>query len=734
MRRIVMRPNHSTAGPSHIITFDTETRPKRYGSRRGQQLHLLRLGVAKYVRIENGEYTRRDVCRFTEADTFWEFVESKQHARMPLWVFAHNLAFDLTTCNYWDRVQQGIYYTNGNVHEETEENESGFEKRNKPGFMLLEDPPTVMNMLHCDGSRVIFCDTMNYFTTSLAKMGEMLGLPKMKMPKFSAPDSEWWPYCENDVDITEGAVLGLVRWVKEHEMGKFRYTAPAQAMAAFRHKFMKLKPECHMEPDVRQLERESYYGGRLENFYIGPVKAKRANRVGPATRRRPVRTPHPVGPVYELDVASLYPFVMAEYEYPWKLVTSSFERKTVGNWKKRLAGDCIARVYLDTTHQFPFREARVGTVYPVGRYWTTLCGPELQRALDLGVVKDCSAWSQYRLGDLFSSFVTELWSMRHAYEASENTLYAGLCKLIMVSLYGKFGQLGAEWKDRPQMQPPTEWGTWAITGRISGASREFRIVGGLVQERIEADEIPTAFPAIAAYVTAYGREYLADLREVAGRNNVYYLVTDALYVNQQGYDNLASAGFVADRELGKLTVKHVGRSADFECLHHLRVGDMVKRGSVKSHAKQVGHNQWEETHFQGLRAIIAGRRELKRVINPKTGEEEFHDIMLPPLPGVLTFPLVKTFSKVYNRGYKQPDGWVAPLVLEMERKENVATSSSSVVPETPQGSGQGAGNDRSRRRKGSQASGRVLAQSGKQVRSGGSHNVHRRARRRKGTR
>ena len=102
---------------------------------------------------------------------------------------------------------------------------------------------------------------------------------------------------ERDVEIVERALEELLRWWSANDYGKFRWTAPGLAMAAYRHRFMRQEITFHDHQNVRQLERQSYFGGQLEAYWIGPIKQK----------------------VWQYDVVSLYPAVMRGNLYPVRL-------------------------------------------------------------------------------------------------------------------------------------------------------------------------------------------------------------------------------------------------------------------------------------------------------------------------------------------------------------------------------------------------------------------------------
>jgi hypothetical protein len=665
-----MRGNKSNASPGQIICFDTETLPTAFPDHDGAELHRLRLGVAKFLRLEKGVPTRRDILHFTDHRAWWDWLYSKLHSRIPTWVFAHNLSFDLTVSLFWEELEAGRFVL---TDPDTEQGGDGVKKQGKGwgrGFMLLDDPPTVITGRVPGRGRVLFVDTMNYFLTSLAKMGESVGHPKQKMPRFDEPDAVWFPYCENDVEVTEKCVLGLVKWIRENELGRFRYTRAAQALSAYRHRFKDFPIEYHDEADVRKLERAAYYGGRLEAFYLGKVRTR------PKSKRKPhgfvsfLKRDIPQGPIYELDVCSLYPHVMRENEFPVKLIDSSFERGRVGSWRKELDGSCAALVKLTTDTGYPVRDDEIGTYYPIGTYWTSLCGPELDRALRSNHVVDCAAWSRYHLANCFSGFVDFFWRRRHDYLEAGEDLYAELCKYMMNSLYGKFGQYGADWEDRHGLVPPHHWGKWIVGGIDGNPDEEYRVVGGHVQQRVPRSELFNTSPAIAGWVTACGREYMRDLMETAGPWEVLYLVTDAVYVTQLGLDRLKDANRLGHKQLGKLDLKTVGRTCEIRGLHHLTLGKSVKHGSVKPSAVLVRKNVWRETHFQHLRSIVEGRVADSDAVDPWTGELVTAGQRLPPLPGVLVYPIEKEIHLNYKRGIVHLSGRVQPLVLEQKESRH----------------------------------------------------------------
>jgi hypothetical protein len=130
--------------------------------------------------------------------------------------------------------------------------------------------------------------------------------------------------------------------------------------------------------------------------------------------------------------------------------------------------------------------------------------------------------------------------------------------------------------------------------------------------------------------------------QVAGKHNCYYLVTDALFVNERGLANLRHSNLVEENELGSLRIKHVAESAEFTALHHYQIGDHRVNGSRKKSARPNEDGSFTELQFESFEKIL----------------------MRQPDNSVHVKPVTKRYSKEYKRGCRMDDGWIKPLLLQ----------------------------------------------------------------------
>ena len=619
MQRRYLRPNSGSRQPTRLVFVDCETRPDPDTSTAICESHSLWFGCSQFCqRNESGGWDR-ERFRFGSQDQFWSWLAGKQHRDQVLWLFAHNLAFDATVLGLWEQVRSGEWEI-GISGEPTGLTQAGTERKRPYGFFVLGDPPTIVKMRRGGRYPLVAVDTLNYFPVSLARLGERIGLEKLDPPTGAAPLAEWESYCERDVRIISVAVRSLLNWHREQELGNWSYTAAGIAMSAFRHSHLKTRILLHTSDTIKQLERDGHYGGRLELFRHGVCP----------------------GLTYKLDVNSLYPSIMRTALVPIDVAESRHEGWTGSPGVVRHPETTIADVLIESDRErFPLR-TKAGLIFPVGRYWTTLTGPELARAYRTDSVRAVGRWCRYKLRRVFADYVDRFHGLRLLARRDGEGWKERLCKMLLNSLYGKFGQLSSEWeivRRDESYDDGEEWSRWSETEQ---EVTRYRAVLGYVFRQRPRVPAPNSFPAISAWITALARERMAELIATAGEAEVRYLVTDAICTSQLGFDRLLQAGEIDPDELGKLKVEAVGLDADFRAIHWYRVGAAEKRGSLKPTAKPVATSRWEQDRFERLAGIVSRRPDSTVRITRQT----------------------KGYLREYRRGELLADGSVRPLRID----------------------------------------------------------------------
>ncbi len=534
-----LKRNQGTEAPSNMIFFDTEswTRPLE-GKVKGSSLSL-RLWTAIRVRIEKGKITRRKVSHGFDSESFWQFVFAHSCAHRTTWIFAHNLSHDLTQVRFWHLLDDQTFVTTP-IYCKSKRIDGSLVK-SWQGKLCLDTHPTFMQ-IRSGRRKFKLVDTCNYWPKSLLLIGQRFKLEKGSLPTVVNSEQFWLDYCMRDSEIIEKAITEMVMTWTSENCGVFQMTAPSLAMTNFRHTCDILTPNGASVDIVptggsrtTALERETYFGGRFQAFYIGERWGK----------------------FYQIDCNSLYPYVMREHSYPRRFM---FYEENCDVKRLHLAQKvygCVARVFIKSRHEtFPVRID--GKQYHInGRFWTSLCGPELERATDSSCASRLPTVQFYSLAPIFRNWV-DYWyarkvrASRHFDNRPEDYEFA---KLILNSLSGKFAQTGIRWTDRPDSIPLTRWGGYVASEEGGKAYSRFRGVGGNCQEMTKEGEPEHAFPLISAYITSYAREYMRKVISIASERNVYYMATDSLIVNADGLDRLQSEGFVHPYELGKFKIE-----------------------------------------------------------------------------------------------------------------------------------------------------------------------------------
>jgi len=296
---------------------------------------------------------------------------------------------------------------------------------------------------------------------------------------------------------------------------------------------------------------------------------------------------------------------------------------------------------------FPIR-VKEKTFYPVGEFDCFLSTPELQFVLQRGRIMKVYAVALYEGEDIFSEFVQYFYNQRLNAKKKGDLTQQYFFKLILNSLYGKFGQKSVGWEKIGECDPSLEE-IETVVDRVTGKRYMIRKHNGIIEQTKEPEESFNSFPAIAAHVTAYARMYLFSLFEKAGFENVFYSDTDSLITNEKGYLNLKE---LQDSEkLGFLKVEKETDYLEIRGPKDYTFGDIVKVKGVRSSAVEISPGVFVQEKWLGFSSRLRKGR-LNTYIVEKTQ---------------------KTLCREYTKGRVGKDARVRPWILPQDWEKVVSS-------------------------------------------------------------
>lgn len=586
-----LRKNESSAVPREIIFYDTEATYTMIDEQ--TKKFDFKVGVACYCRRRGKRLDwSEDWFVFHDIDSFWDWCISKVRQRTKIVLIAHNQHFDFTCLNGFVKLKE----------------------RNFDNVFHVIDSQIFITKFQNGNKGLLALDLFNWFKLSVEAMGEYLGLPKLEVDFNTVNERELIKYCKRDVEIIKTMYLNWLRFIKSQNLGMFRYSTAGQAFGAFRHRFLQHQIFIHGNDEISKLERESYMGGRTETFRLGTIEE----------------------PIFALDFNSLYPSVMVNNEYPVKFI-----KKVKGasiDWLKMVIDQyaLVARVYVNVNEpSTPKKEKRL--IFPIGRFWTTLCTPEIKYLLERDAIIAYKDICLYEKAPVFTKYVTTLYDLRSQFKQENNLVYDLLTKLLMNSLYGKFGQLQRETTKIGDCDPSQIWVRDIVVHGTGERLKEYAFGGNIWIQRSTNKEWKHAFPAICAHVTSFGRVRLLEAIRKANWENVIYCDTDSVFVNSQGFSNLKS--IINETELGALKLEKETNKVTIHGLKDYEFGDKIKRKGITKKAIQLEENKFEQEQWLKIKSLLRA--------------------------GNLNSPIIKIIEKTLKREYKKGEvlenGYVIPF-------------------------------------------------------------------------
>jgi hypothetical protein len=443
------------------------------------------------------------------------------------------------------------------------------------------------------------------------------------------------------------AIVNAINFLKKHNLGSLQSTASGQAMRAYRTKYHYSPILVHDDTKATRLERESLHSGRCESFTIG---------------RAPCR-------LFHYDSSSHYAGVSYRNNIPTRLI--GVDTGTVGSIKSSLHSGigCIADVTLSAwTQAYPHKNG-LDVIYPIGKFRTTLCGPELEIALAAGDIQDVHLIARYEMSQPFNQYYSDLFQYRLDAKRAGDVYLEQLIKAMLSRFHGKFAQYSWRWQNVQSLEWADAFNQWwqrddnnsAVQDETSSEQKEngsnnqgidrlyvkWRSIGYSVQVEKQDGEHRNSCCGIASYIQSLGRVRLWTWIMACGKHNVHYVDTDSIWCNDEGSQRLIDAGHVQPDTMGKLTLKGIHDKVIFHGLKTYTVDDVPTRAGIPDDAT-VSDDGVLEYYVQ--ENLISA---LKRASQPGR---------------IKRFVRAKMPSR-YRHGHVQTNGRVEPLIMPQDKRE-----------------------------------------------------------------
>ncbi len=577
-----LKRNESCQRPQNYVFVDVETSQEVIKSTPIYTKHTLKLGVACSVTWKKGREPQEQWLDFEYAVHFWEWLKKWQKKKQVLWVVAHNAQFDFTILGLWNLIEDGTYATRrkGKPYTDSRTGKSRIAD-DWFGLAAIDGVPFHVETVS-PVRRVNFTDLFNFYQCPLEAIGRAVGVTKGKWDDVRQSDTDLRFYCHNDVEILKRAYLGLVQLWEQENNGNWQFSAAGLAYSHYRHKYMDEKIAVHNHDGALRLEWDALYGGELRSWFRG---------------RAPC-------PVVHYDVNSLYPSVMVDQVYPTALV-DVIERPNRNKFRKLVEQyAAVAEVELATgIDNYPVR-IKGKICYPIGKFCTTLAGPELLAALENRHIVGCKRMAIYTYAPIFKRYVLEWWAQKKVAKFKGDVAGEKFAKLMLNSLPAKFAQRTPQWVTEKKVDVVRPWKTFPWKDPATGTlypARSIGWIGQVCKHRVATEH---AFPAIYAYVTSYAREYMRQLRKMIPPSCLYYQDTDAFIVDKQCLQSGDFPMHAIGDDIGQLRLVGEYNEAIFRGPKNYTLDGRHVIAGIRKRDIEIANMKFSAERFERLSAIF----------------------------------------------------------------------------------------------------------------------------------
>lgn len=474
----------------------------------------------------------------------------------------------------------------------------------------------------------VFLDSMRLIPMGLDKAAKSFGLEgKKAMDLWTHEDDPLWDeYNIIDCEVNYNVVM-RAKVLIEDLGGEIGMTAPSTAMKLYRRRYLGRGSTPEKIPRHRHFfnclddacmgcahewVRKAYYGGRTEIFAMR----------GENLRYYDLNSSYPASMKFDMPAGEM----MEAETLDWRLVD-----KYVG------FVECTVTIPPDCkVPPLPYRADSGKLIFPTGTFSGVWCAEELEllsHPLVRGTLSDIKKVVWYRKKPMFKEMVDHLYAFRDKKRPDYDKGLDAIAKLMLNSLYGKFGMKEQRQEIVFAENPPSE-GHCILCHEETG--RDMRVctaclgstpangdIGCAVWYKKTTVSAPYIIPSIAAYITTLARKrlwfHMADV--VSQGKMLAYVDTDSV---------LTDADLTTGTELGALKDEYPGELLQGEFIQpkvyilrkqqpfegeHLPTCTMNKTDDEKSKCKGCA------THKMAMKGLPKQERTLANLEKLQRGEQ-----------------------------------------------------------------------------------------------------------------
>lgn len=597
--------------PTSIAALSVVSSPDAGCGDDSDSVHRYRAGFLISARLEKMKWTRIKTDQLASIEKCCQSYLHLSESSRPLSVLTDGLIRTATVSGIWQSLASGLLHLSSRVQSPDARPAKSRPKRPGDGTvddcLILTPSCKVISCTTGDGSRITFSDIANYYPQPAEELGRLCRLRWPTLPHADCPDSDFLDCAEQRAIIIYRLITRLINWWLTVRPGPWQSTIAGLALSAYRSTCSSHGHDSLCDQDARDFARLACYPGLREARWVGEIRSGNYHQHPHAIYNRRMFDAAPRGVVHLIDAASFYGGLHASHDLPCAL-TAEGDSLSIDDARKLIVDDSfIATVLVNSlSERFPTRITGKFE-YALGNYATTLCGPELLRAVQSGAVLKVGKWYRYRLAPMLADFTRRFWQHRLRAAENDDLPIESICKSLIARLHGKFAQRSTRWDLAPDVAALTDWGVWSHYSSTDQVRYDYRAIAGVVQRKVEAADPRYSYPAITAWTTAQGRETLRMASHVAGPGTVLYVATDSMIVTDLGRERLEIAGLINDDEIGLFRIKESSDSIIIRGGSCMQFAGRLWLTGISRPANEAQLGSVSSEQGYGLAGVIASR-------------------------------------------------------------------------------------------------------------------------------